>query len=83
MILEGRGIPTVTVVTQPFISLARQKRGSLGLPELRLVGVPYPVCGIPEPDVCRLADGAFQQVLQGIIGEVTESYQDSPHGESP
>ena len=70
--LESEGIPTVTVVETSFASLARQARDSLGLPDLPLVEVSGPLCGVPGALVHRTADAALEQVLDALMGAARE-----------
>lgn len=42
MELQKRGVPTVTVVTEKFVSLAKASAKSLGYPDLPLLIVPHP-----------------------------------------
>jgi hypothetical protein len=44
--LEGRGVPSVVLGTDAFISLARAQSATHGLPHLSVVLVPHPIGGI-------------------------------------
>lgn len=44
--LEKLGVPVVLMATDEFLFLAESERETLGLPELAIVTVPYPVGGI-------------------------------------
>ncbi|MFC1905011.1 UGSC family (seleno)protein [Chloroflexota bacterium] len=62
--LERRGIPSVTILTQPFIGLA----GTIALAEIDAelcsVAVPHPLGMIPAPEVRKKADDAFPAILK-------------------
>ncbi len=50
--LERRGIPTTTICTQGFMDAGREKAAMLGMPELRLVSIPFPFASL-SPDEAR------------------------------
>ena len=65
--LEQRGIPTVTFVTEPFVSAARAVARSLGLPDLRLVVIPHDYL-VEDDDALRTRlDAVFPQVVSAIV----------------
>jgi hypothetical protein len=64
--LEKLGIPTITIVTEPFASLAKQISRTEGIPEPCLVTVPHPVGGIPQDAVISMADKAFPKIFSAL-----------------
>jgi hypothetical protein len=68
--MEKMGIPTVTVCTDAFMSLAREESKNLGMPELRIVVVKHPLGGEPKDGVLQRGQVALEQVLHGLTHEV-------------
>ncbi len=52
--LERLGVPTVTVITEPFQGLAAEFALRLGMPALTTVVLPHPVASRPESDLLDL-----------------------------
>ena len=69
MELEKLGVPTVTVCTDAFTTLAREESRNLGLPDLPLAIIKHPLGGESEAAVKQLAAGAVEQVVQGLTTE--------------
>lgn len=67
--LEKKGIPTITLVTDQFRELASAEAKALGIPELPLVVIPHPVGGLKEPDVSKRADWAFKEIARYLKSE--------------
>lgn len=63
-----KGIPTVTICTDAFISLARAIASSKGMASLRMVVIPHPIAGIPADQVQAKADKAFDEIVQRLVG---------------
>ncbi len=68
MELEKRGIPTVTIVGDRFVVLANYERQALGLPELPLAVVEYPIGGAPAEEARRRGHKVFGEVVAGLTG---------------
>ena len=66
--LEKLGIPTITVVTEPFESAARTHASIHGLPELPFVIVPQDYLEEPSDDVVVRRDAA---VIEAVIAAIT------------
>jgi hypothetical protein len=60
--LERLGIPSVTIVTEPFVPAARAVARSQGLPDLPLVVVPH--------DYLEEDDGAIRAKLLPRLDEI-------------
>ena len=58
------GIPTVTIVTSAFISLAKNTKESVGLDDMAFVEVPHPVAMIPLEEIRAKADQSFPEILK-------------------
>jgi len=65
--LEKRGIPTVTVVTNQFLSLAKSTVKSTGLSEMAFVEVEHPLGMIPLDEVRAKAEKAFPEIINKAI----------------
>jgi hypothetical protein len=65
--LEQRGIPTVTVVTEPFLSAARTHAALGGLADLPLVVVPQDyLVGVSDEEVIERDQAVFDQILAAV-----------------
>lgn len=59
-------MPTATVCTNEFASLARQTAASLGLPSLPLVVIPHPLSGLDPPQVQAKAEQAVEDIIRAL-----------------
>src|SRR5436305_7404801 len=64
--LEGRGIPSVVLGTDAFISLARAASLKYGLPHLAVATVPHPIGGIDPKLVAAKAETIVDEVLAAL-----------------
>jgi hypothetical protein len=64
--LEKMGIPTVTVTTTEFHSLARDTALGQGAADLSFVVVPHPMGMTPVPEIEKKAENAFPEVLKAL-----------------
>ncbi len=62
--MERLGIPTVTIATTEFISLAKDTALSQGAADVSFVIVPHPMGMIPLPEIRKKADDAFPEILK-------------------
>ena len=66
--LEGRGVPSVVLGTDAFISLARAQSATHGLPHLSVVLVPHPIGGIdPKLVVAKAENIASENIVAAIM----------------
>jgi hypothetical protein len=63
--LEKLKIPTVTVASNEFISLAEETALSQGAADMSFSVVPHPMALIPLPEIREKADNAFPEILKG------------------
>lgn len=80
VVLERLGVPTVTMVTQPFETLAHARCESLGMPDLRIVVVPHPVYTRTQEELEGIARERFSEIRDALTGpaaEVAGSGEDS------
>jgi len=64
--LEGRGIPSVVLGTDAFISLGRTASAALGLPQLPVVTVSHPIGGVAAEDVRKRAESIVDEVVKAL-----------------
>ncbi len=62
--MEKLGIPTVTIATNAFHSLARSTMESIGLPDMAFVEVPHPMGMVSLEDIRAKADQSFPEILK-------------------
>lgn len=67
--MEQRGVPTVVLVSEPFVPMAVAQAAALEYPEARLVTFEHPLAGRPEGDVEALAD----RLVDDIIDKLTQA----------
>jgi hypothetical protein len=77
MFLEGRGVPTATVVTHVFESYARGLARMQGMAALPLVVIPHPIAARPREEL----RGKVRSVHEALRAALTRS--PSPAGPSP
>lgn len=68
LVLEGLGVPTVAIVTEPFVPLAESLAASLGTPDIRIASIGHPLYGVNDDELAQRAD----QVLEGILAALME-----------
>jgi hypothetical protein len=64
--LEGRGIPSIVLGTDAFLSLAQAQSATHGLPHLSVILVPHPVGGIDPVLVAAKAEKIAAQALHAL-----------------
>lgn len=69
MELERRGVPTVSVFTTVFASLAKSEAEVLGLKDFRLVTVSHPLDTMSREEISKAANGVVDEVARGLIGD--------------
>lgn len=62
--LEKRGIPTITICTDEFVSLGRMEAQTLMMPQLPIVAVPHPLGGLKPEEVAKKARIAFDAIVR-------------------
>jgi hypothetical protein len=70
--LEKKGIPTVTIVTQPFHKPARLNAAAMGAPHLPIVILPHPVGDLTEKDLQELARAAYPKIVSALTAQDTK-----------
>lgn len=67
--IERKGVPTVTLCTTGFLNAGAMQASMLGIPDLPIVGIPFPFASIP-PDRAR-ARGA--EAFDAIVAALTRT----------
>jgi riboflavin biosynthesis pyrimidine reductase len=65
--LEGRGIPTAVVGTEPFLDEALEQSRVLGMSNYPVVLVPHPVQLLTDAELRTLADEAFPRIERLLV----------------
>lgn len=65
--MEKAQVPTVTIVTDQFVTLARGTQKSQGLTDLCFVEVPHPIGMLPKDEVYAKADKAFDDIVKAAV----------------
>ena len=66
MTLEGRGIPTVVICTNPFLNSARIHARTFGRTGFRPVGIPHPLGGLKPEAVKERADSILDEIITAL-----------------
>jgi len=67
--LERRGMPTVSVFTTVFASLAKSEAEVLGLKDFRLVTVRHPMETMSQEEISEAVNNIVDEVVRGLIGD--------------
>ncbi len=62
--LEKSGVPTVPVVTDEFISTAKEMADLWGVPEFRFVTMPHPLSNLSPAQLEQRADELVDKVIE-------------------
>ncbi|MFH1486588.1 MAG: hypothetical protein ABIH46_11000 [Chloroflexota bacterium] len=73
--MEQRGIPSLVICTDEFVSLGKSIAEFLGMPALRIVSIPHPLGGLNREDVLRRAEGALEQMAQALTSPTGKQAQ--------
>jgi hypothetical protein len=65
--LEKRGIPTVTICTEPFETMARMEFAAMGMPDAVVVVIPHPLMTRTAAELVQLARQALPGVRAGLL----------------
>jgi hypothetical protein len=67
LVLEGLRVPTVALVTEPVLPLARGLATTMGTPEIRIVAIPHPLYGIGDEELAKRVDGAVSEIAAALM----------------
>lgn len=57
------GVPTATVVSEPFAFKARREVEALGFGDLPIIVLPHPIGQLPRDEMREIATASFDEVL--------------------
>ena len=82
--LERAGVPTLTILTQPFLKTFHNVRQNLRIGPLHCVAVPHPVAIIRDEKVRAKVDEAFPAILDALrSGKAADSAKTFPAETAP
>lgn len=64
-------MPSVALVTQEFVTLARRTADGLGFDDLPLVVLPHPFETLPENLIRKLAEDHVDAIISKLVAPVT------------
>lgn len=67
--LERKGVATVTLCTVGFLNAAAKQASMLGIPNLPVVGIPFPFASLP-PEQAR---SRGRDVLDAVVAALTRN----------
>ena len=63
ILLEKAGIPTVSIVTEPFRVTGEEMAKTWGVPAYRFLDMPHPIANLSEEELNRQADELMKSVV--------------------
>ncbi|MGH3756655.1 UGSC family (seleno)protein [Actinophytocola sp.] len=78
--LERAGVPSISVISEPFGIKVRLEVESWGVPELPVQILPHPIGQLPRERMRAIADDAFDEVVFALTNEasvVADAYRDA------
>lgn len=72
MTFELAGIPSVSVITEPFAFKARAEVKALGVPMLPIQILPHPIGQISDAEMRALTDEAYEEIVFGLTASTDE-----------
>ena len=80
MELERRGVPTVSVFTTVFASLAKSEAEVLGLKDFRLVTVRHPMETMSQEEISEAVNKIVDEVARGLLDDRGVSRRNTTEG---
>lgn len=68
--LERKGIATVTLCTTGFLNAGAKQASMLGIPNLPIVGIPFPFASLPPERARARGSEAFDAVVAALLRPV-------------
>jgi len=72
VILEEQGIPTVVIVTTPFITSGKAMAVSQGIPDYPFVAIPHPIAATEEFVLNQRVDDVMNEIEKILLTDVKE-----------
>ncbi|HHX75350.1 MAG TPA: hypothetical protein GX699_10655 [Firmicutes bacterium] len=70
--LEKRGVPTVAIITDPFVVNAQSAAELFGVPRARRVVIGHPVANEAEKDTPRKIKKVYGDIINCLVGPLSE-----------
>jgi hypothetical protein len=64
--LEGNGVPTVTLISEQLIGVARTTARSKGYPQLRILTLPHYIDDLDDEAISALVDAKFDEIISAL-----------------
>lgn len=74
--MEKRGIPTITVITDSFLPLAKLEAGTFGITDLPVLVIPHPVAVLDGQQLTELAAGKVEEAFQYLFGSIDSQFSE-------
>jgi hypothetical protein len=81
--VEKLGLPTVLLISTPFVALARNQSRTLGLPTLPTVVLPHPIGGTTMDTIAPKLDAALSEILGKLTGPLAATAESSAMSAPP
>lgn len=69
--IERLGVPTVSVITTPFIMDAKSAAELFGMPAVRRVVIPHPVAYTADEELYNKVENAFNDIVAGLTSPLS------------
>ena len=66
--LERKGIPSVTLCTVGFLNAGAKQASMLGIPNLPILGIPFPFASLPPEKARARGSEIFESVVRALTG---------------
>jgi hypothetical protein len=67
ILFERKGLPSASIVTEPFVETAKAMAKSWGVPEYKFVSIPHPVANLTEEELEQRARETVPNVAQLLL----------------
>ncbi len=68
--MERKGIPSVSLCTAGFLNAAAMKASMLGIPNLPVVGIPFPFASLPPEAARSRGIDAYDAIVAALTRSV-------------
>ena len=63
ILLEQAGVPSISIVTEPFVETGEEMAATWGVPAFRFLTRPHPIANLTEAELDAYADGLVDDVV--------------------
>ncbi len=68
--MEHKGVPSVTLCTVGFLNAAAMKASMLGIPNLPVIGIPFPFATLPPEQARARGALAYDEIVAALTRSV-------------